>query len=61
MSGLVWSWGGRRRADDESSIRTATMAALRRAPVRESDEGRVEKLQEAEGNPFRGSAWAGDG
>jgi hypothetical protein len=37
------------------------MAALRRAPAREGDEGRVEKLQEAEDNPFRGSAWAGDG
>ena len=39
----------------------AVAAAHGGAPAREDERGRAEKLQHDEGNPFRGSAWAGDG
>jgi len=35
--------------------------AARRAPAMEGDGGRAGKIQRVRGNPFRGSAWAGDG
>jgi len=55
------SWGGQRRALGGSSDLAAMVAACCGAPMREGSGGQAGKLQGVEGNPFRGSAWAGDG